>query len=83
MILSRTTPCQVLSILEPKYKGSKVLLACYKVGTHNKIIFTKAKSMPGEYYVSGAIARSYPKVSNGSIMCFEVPLHEIEPLELV
>lgn len=83
MILSRTTPCQVLSIKQPRWKDSVVMLACYKVGDNNEVVFTHAPTMGGKYYVSGRIARSYPKQSNGSIMCFAVPLHELEPLERV
>ncbi len=83
MQISRLTPCQVLTIKQPRYKDRVVMLACYKVGDHNKIVFTHAKEMPGAYYVSGKVARSYPKETNGSIMCFSVPLHELEPLEVV
>lgn len=57
------------------------MIACYKVGMHNKIVFTKTKSMPGEYYISGAEVRKYKAQANGKLMCYCVPLDAIEKLE--
>lgn len=81
MILSRNTPCQAFSIFQPRWKDRTVMLANYKVGTHNSIKFTKAPTMEGEYYISGAKAKTFPLESNGTIQCYCVPLSELEPLE--
>lgn len=70
-------------IFEPKYSTRSVLLACHKVADKNKIVFTKAPSMGTEpYYVPGSVVKKCPKISNGSIMCFSVPLDELQPLEI-
>lgn len=80
MILSRDTPTQLLKIWQPRWKDRVVLLAKYKVGTHNTITF-KSKSLPGEYYISGAKANSFPLDTNGKLACYAIPLDELEPLE--
>lgn len=81
--LCKHTPMQLFSIWHPVYSENRVLLKASKVGTHNKIIFTKAPSMGTlPYYVSGKIVRKYKKTSNGSINCYSVPLEELELLEL-
>lgn len=78
----RLTQFHVFSIFEPRYHDQRVLLKANKVGEHNKIIFTKAKSMGTDpYYVSGKMVKKYPKVSNGTIWCYSVPLDKLEPLE--
>ena len=46
MVLSRLTPCQKIEIWQPRLKDRTVLIAKYKVGAHNEIVFTKTKSMP-------------------------------------
>lgn len=81
MILNRLTPVQSLEILQPRWKDRRVLLAKYKVGTHNRVVFTKAPTLAGEFYISGAKASTYPLETNGKLMCFAVPLDELEPLE--
>lgn len=81
MILERTTPAQKIVIWQPRYKDRTVMLAVYKVGTHNEITFTKAPSLPGSYYISGEEARKYPVQSNGKLSCYCVPLDALEPLE--
>lgn len=81
MTLSRLTPTQKLEVLQPRWHDRKALLATYKVGTHNEVTFPKSPTLPGSYYVSGAVATKYPKESNGRIMCYAVPLDEFEPLE--
>lgn len=80
MILSRTTPCQKIDIVQPRWHNRTVLIAKYKVGEHNEITF-QAKSMPDKYYISGSKARTYPINSNGKLDCYVVPLNDLELLE--
>lgn len=81
MTLDHLTPVQVLEIKAPRWHDRKVLLAKFKVGTHNKIVFTNAPSLDGEYYISGRKASACPQVSNGKLVCYAVPLDELEPFE--
>lgn len=82
MTVDRLTPIQLIEIWQPRYKDRVVLVAKYKVGTHNKIVFTKAKHLEGkEYYISGAKASTYPIDNNGKIACYTIPLDDLEPLE--
>jgi hypothetical protein len=81
MTLSRYTPAQNFTIFQPRWRDRTVLLAVYKVGTHNCIRFTKAPSMDGEYYISGEEVRKHPKQTNGTIDCYCVPLNKLELLE--
>lgn len=83
MQINRLTPVNKMEIIQPRWKDRVVMLACYKVGTHNEIVFTKTPSMPGSYYVSGKVAMSYPKQTNGKLMCYAVPLDALEPLERI
>ena len=70
-------------IFEPNYGRKTVMLACHKVADKNKIVFLKAPSMgEGAYYVSAAVVKKCPKRSNTSIDCYDVPLSELEPLEI-
>jgi hypothetical protein len=81
--LSRLTPCQEIEIWQPRWKDRRVLIAKHKVGTHNKITFTKAKSLPEEYYLSGKTIQSYPIGFNGKLEVYEVPMGELEILERI
>ena len=81
MILDRLTPTVKFEIKAPRWKDRTVLLAKYKVGTHNCIVFTEAKNMQGEYYVSGAETVKYPINSNGKLDCYCVPVNALERLE--
>lgn len=81
--LDKWTQMHYFEIFEPKYSTKQVLLKASRVGTHNKIVFTKAKSMGTmPYYVSGKVVKKCPKVSNGSIWCYSVPLDDLRLLEL-
>lgn len=83
MIVKKFTPLNYFEIWSPRYKDNRVLLAAHKVGENNKIVFTKAQHMGTEpYYLSGKTIRKYPKESNGKVMCYAVPLDELEPLEI-
>lgn len=81
MMVGRMTPVQVISIWQPRWKDRKVLIAKWKVGQHNKITFSKTKSMPGEYYLPGSLVTKCPLESNGKIQCYAVPMDELEPFE--
>lgn len=81
MLLSRTTPVQNIEIWQPRWKDRVVLIAKHKVGRHNQIVFTKAPSLSGKFYVSGETATKCPIETNGTIACYAVPLSELEPLE--
>ena len=81
--LDKFTQFHTFEIWHPLYSEDRVLLKCTKVGTHNKVIFTKARSLGTDpYYVSGKVVRKYPKRYNNSIWCYAVPMHELQPLEL-
>lgn len=83
MILSKFTPCNFFSIWEPRWRDRVVLLAKHKVGTHNKVVFTKAKSMGTDpYYVSGAVVKKCKLEDNGAIPCYAVAIDKLEPLEI-
>lgn len=81
--LDRLTACSTIEIWQPRWKDKKVLIAKYKVATHNQIKFTKTKSLPDTYYLSGATIQSYPLSTNGRIECYEVPMSELKLLERV
>lgn len=75
------TTYQLIDIWQPKWKNRTVLIAKHKVGLHNKILFSRTPSMPGEYYVSGETVKKHNITNNGKIDCYEVPLSELSPLE--
>ena len=77
MQLPRLTAAQNISIIAPRYRDKKVLIAKFKVGTHNIVKFTKAPSLPDEYYLTGTTITKYPLESNGKIPCYAVPIDEL------
>lgn len=81
MILSRTVGCQLIDIWQPRWKDRRVLIAKYKVGTHNEITFSKTKSLEGSFYISGNDIIKHPLETNGTIACYAVPLDDLEKLE--
>lgn len=83
MILPRDTPCNIIEIWQPRWKDRTVMIAKYKVGTHNLIRFTKTKSMPDDYYLSGGTIRRSPVTTNGKLECYAVPMNELEILERI
>lgn len=82
MILKETTACQFFTIWSPRWHDRKVLLDAKKVGTHNKIIFTKASTLPGEWYISGHDVHQCDLGTNGKIPVYLVPLRFLEPIEV-
>jgi len=83
MQLTKTTACNLIDIWQPRWKDRVVLIATFKVGLHNEVTFSKTKSLPGSYYISGDKVRTFPKETNGTIACYAVPLSELEKLERV
>ena len=86
MLLSRLTPAVEFKIWNPQWRDRVVLLADYKLATHNKIVFPKAKSLEGEWYISGTDAKKYPtepfKTKTGTTMTMRaVPIDALQPLE--
>lgn len=91
MILASNTPCQYFPIWNPKYstqhdpsiKETTVLLDKNKVGLHNEVVFTRAKSprFSGSWYVTGEEARKWPVVTNGTIPCYQIPFSRFTVLE--
>lgn len=81
MKLDYFTPAQVITIWQPRYHDKTVLIAKYKVGTHNIIKITKSKSHNGEYYLSGKTITKYPLESNGKIQVYAVPIDEMQVYE--
>lgn len=83
LVLPKYTQFKYFEIYQPRWHDRKVLLACHKVGQHNKIVFTQAPSLGTEpYYVSGTVAKKCKKVSNGTINCYAVDLDKLRPLEI-
>lgn len=81
MKMTTSVPLQDIVIWQPKWSTGEVLIAKYKVGRHNRIRFTKAKTYPETYYLSGETITKYPVTDNGKIACYRVPLEELELLE--
>jgi|MudIll2142460700_1097286.scaffolds.fasta_scaffold04096_13 hypothetical protein len=70
-----------IEIWEPRWKDKVVLVAVNKARDHNYIIFTRAPSLPGRYYISGRDLRECPRDSNGRIACFAVPLSKLKRID--
>lgn len=83
MTLDRFTPVNAIDIWQPRWKDRTVLIAKFKVATHNSITFSKTKTMPGEYYLSGEEIRKHPINNNGKLDCYVVPMDKLEKLERV
>ncbi len=81
--LKKEIKTNLFEIWQPRWKDRTVLLAKYKAGLHNEIIFTKAPSMPGSYYISGSDIAKCPVQSNGKLDCYVVDLNKLEQLERV
>ncbi len=86
MILKNDTICQEFVIYNPRWNDRMVLLADFKIGTHNAITFPSARTLPGTWYISGEKARMYGtepfKTKSGRFMTMRVvPLDALEVLE--
>lgn len=86
MILPKLTPRQSFEIWNPRWHDRQVLLADFKIQTHNVITFPKSRALGGEWYISGERAKTFPtepmKTKSGRMMTMRVvPIDELEPLE--
>lgn len=80
----RFTQMSYFEIWSPRYSTDDVLLKVSKVKEHNKVVFTKAKSLAGKvFYVSGKVVKRCPKNYNGSITCYAVPMAKLEEMEII
>lgn len=75
------TEVNTIELWQPRWRDKVLLIAKYKVQADNRIVFTKEKSMPGEYYLSGETIKKYPVESNGKIPCYAVHMDELTFLE--
>lgn len=81
--LGKYTPLNYFQIWQRRFHDNKVLLAAHKVGTHNKIVFTKDPQMgTAPYYISGTKVKRAKKEHNGKITVYAVPIEDLQPLEL-
>lgn len=86
MVIGRLTPVIKFEVWNPRWNDRKALIADYKIGTHNQINFPKAKSLAGDWYISGKEAKTFPleplKTKAGGTMNVRViPLDALQPLE--
>jgi hypothetical protein len=85
--LSKYSPLTTIEIWHPLYSQRKVLLSCAKVDgaktDYLRIVFTKAKSMEGDWAITKKKARTFAKQTNGVMQCYAVPLDELRILEIV
>lgn len=86
MKLNNQIPRQNFQIYNPRWHDRIVLLADFKIQSHNVITFPKARTLVGEWYISGDKAKTFPaepmKTKSGTTMTMRVvPIDELEPLE--
>lgn len=86
MLLPRLTSVIKFEVWNPRWRDRKVLLADYKIGTHNQVNFPKAKSLPGDWYISGKDAKTFPlesmqTKSGNKIAMRVVPLDALQVFE--
>ena len=63
-----------IEIWDPRWHDRVVLIAKYKVGDTNDIVFTKGTLKGQNYKLSGREIRNCPIETNGKISCYAVPL---------
>lgn len=86
MKLTKGTFVTRLEVWNPKWSTRTVKLAAHKVGTHNIITFPKARTLEGEWYISGSDVRDYPITqmptkAGAEMDIYEVKLSDLEPVE--
>lgn len=81
--LCKHIPAKHLPIWSPRWHDKRVLIPDYKVADNNIIQFTKDSTLSSDklHYVSGKTVKKYKKESNGSVMCYCVPLTELQDFE--
>lgn len=84
MLVPKYDHVKTITIWSPRYSTGHVLIAKHHISAqvpHYKIIFTKAKSLPGEYYLSYHTIVKSKRDSNGSVPCYAVKLEHLEDFE--
>lgn len=72
----------MIEIWEPNYGRQTAMIDPRKVQLDNIVYFSKAKSLTGkEYYISKEDIVKHPLVSNGRIMCHDVPMGSLRELD--
>jgi hypothetical protein len=86
MQLDKFDQLVVFRIWQPRYHDKVVLLKKSLVDKakteHLKIVFTKAPSMAGDWYISRSVAKKCPVESNGVTQVYAVKLDKLTPLEV-
>ena len=68
-----------IEIWSPRWHDRKVLIAKYKVGVNNEIVFTRAKNLSGiTFTIRGADVERFPIETNGTIPCYAVDFDALE-----
>jgi hypothetical protein len=67
-----------IEIWNPRYHDRMVLVAAYKVGDTNDIVFTKAKHLKGKVFrLNREDFKDCKLTTNGTIQCYEVALDKV------
>jgi len=81
--IEANVPLVPIEIWEPRYSTNTCLILARKIkqGRNFKVWFSKAQSLEGKkFYVSKDTITKYPKQSNGSDMCYALPMDELRQL---
>lgn len=86
MKLPKNASAQVIELWQPRYHDKVMLIAKWRIRSHNIIKVTKSNAYNGEYYVSGEVAAKCPiekvKDKTGTERLFYViPIDLVEPYE--
>lgn len=66
-------------IWAPRYSTGDALIGKHHVKEHNRIIFTKAKSLAGkEFYISKNKIKKYPTQDNNGKRMYVVPMKDLK-----
>lgn len=91
MILSKTTPCQLIVIKTPVWNKRKIGIATFRVGNHNEIRIEQTnkdgeKIYPMPFYITGEEIKKYPVEpvkSAPHVKLYIVPIEDLQTLERV
>lgn len=79
--LGKLTPIKTHEVWHPRYSKYDVLVPAYKVAEHNRVRFTKSRSLEGQdFYFNGK--SKWKTESNGKVDCVVVPLNKLQKLEI-
>lgn len=73
----------MIEVWQPRWHDRVVLIAKYKAcAGKNEIVFTKAKSLKGKkFYVDGMDMAKCPLETNGTILCYAVPMFMLKDVD--